>query len=37
MSPSKSGVAFGDLQDTIITPKGIEYDTLLQGAENGVG
>lgn len=25
MSPSKSGVAFGDLQDTIITPKGIEY------------
>lgn len=22
---SKDGVAFGDLQDTIITPKGIEY------------
>ncbi len=25
MSPSKGGVVFGDLQDTIITPKGIEY------------
>lgn len=25
ISPSKDGVAFGDLQDAIITPKGIEY------------
>ena len=25
ISPSKDGVVFGDLQDTIITPKGIEY------------
>lgn len=25
MSPTKGGVVFGDLQDAIITPKGIEY------------
>nr|DAF88173.1 MAG TPA: YjcQ protein [Myoviridae sp. ctumZ20] len=36
MTPTKNGVVFGDLQDAIITPKGIEYlfeNSLLEKAK----
>ena len=36
MTPTKNGVVFGDLQDAVITPKGIEYlfeNSLLEKAK----
>lgn len=36
MTPTKNGVVFGDLQDAIITPKGVEYlfeNSLLEKAK----